>query len=116
MRCLSTDSNNRRQQLYTLLVINSLKSTNNFTIHPNINVYQITIHNHDSRATNNFRLPTSNLTKYQKVVYARIKIFKHLPTHIKCVVSEMQVFKKTLKTFLPDKSFYSIDEYINSNK
>jgi len=28
----------------------------------------------------------------------------------------MQVFKKTLTKFLLDNSFYSIDEYFNSNK
>ena len=45
-----------------------------------------------------------------------IKIFSHLPTHIKRVANEIQVFKKTLNTFLLDNSFYCTDEYINSNK
>jgi hypothetical protein len=48
----------------------------------------------------------TNLSKYQKGThYAGIKIFNHLPTHIKSVAHEIQVFKKTLKRFLPDNSF-----------
>ena len=31
-------------------------------------------------------------------------------------MNEMQVFKKALKRFLLDNSFYSIDEYFNANK
>jgi len=57
------------------------------------------------------------LAKYQKEAYfTGIKIFNNLPTHIKNVANEIQVFKKTLKRFLLDNSFYSIDEYFNANK
>jgi hypothetical protein len=52
------------------------------------------VHNHDARSANNFHLPITNLTKYQKGAhFAGIKIFNHLPTHIKYVVKEIQVFK-----------------------
>jgi len=74
------------------------------------------VHNHDTRLANNFRLPITNLTKYKKGGrYAGIKIFNHLPTHIKCVANEIQVFKMTLKKFLLSNSFYYIEEYFNSN-
>jgi len=43
------------------------------------------VRNHDTRSANNFNLPNTNLTKYQKGAhYAGIKIFSHLPTHIVC--------------------------------
>ena len=75
------------------------------------------VHNHDTRSANNFHLPISNLTKYQKgAYYTGIKIFNYLPTHIKNVANEIQVFKKTLKRFLLYNSFYSVDEYFNANK
>ena len=36
----------------------------------------------------NFHLPITNLIKYQKGAnYARIKIFNHLSTHVKCVAN-----------------------------
>jgi len=49
------------------------------------------VHNHDTRSANNFHLPIANLTKYQNVSHAGIKIFNHLRIHIKCVANEIQV-------------------------
>ena len=75
------------------------------------------VHNHDTRSANNFHLPITNLAKYQKgAYYTGIISLNYLPTHIKNVANEIQVFKKTLKRFLLDNSFYSIDEYFNANK
>jgi len=46
------------------------------------------VHNHDTRTANNFHLPTTNLTKYQKgAYYTGIKIFNCLPAHIKNAVN-----------------------------
>ena len=74
------------------------------------------VHNHDTRSANNFHLPTINFIKYQKgAYYTGIKIFNHLPAHIKNVVNEIQGFKKTLKRFLLDNLFYSTDECFNAN-
>ena len=57
-------------------------------------------HNHDARSAKNFHLPITNLTKYQKAAhFAGIKIFK-----------------SALKRFLLSNSFYSNEEYFNSNK
>ena len=65
----------------------------------------------------NLHPPLSHLTKYQKGVhYAGIRVFSHLPTSIKSIANETKMFKKTLKTFLLDNSFYSIDEYFNFKK
>jgi hypothetical protein len=56
------------------------------------------VHNQDTRSAKNFCLPITNLTMYQKgAYYTGIKIFNYLPTHIKNVVNEIQVFKKILK-------------------
>ena len=75
------------------------------------------VHNHDTMSANNFHLLIYNLTKYQKGAhYAVIENFNHRPTHIKSVANEIQVFKRTLKRFLLDNSFYYIGEYFNSNK
>ena len=75
------------------------------------------VHNHDTRSGNNFHLPITNLTKYQKQAhFAGIKIFNHLSTHIQCVANEIHIFKLALNRVLLSKSFYSIEEYFNSNK
>jgi len=56
------------------------------------------------------------LAKYHKgAYYTGIEIFNYLPTHIKEVANEIQVFKKILKRFLLDNLFYSIDRYNNNN-
>jgi hypothetical protein len=36
----------------------------------------------------------------------------HLPTSIKNIANETKEFKKTLKRFLLDNSFYSMDEFL----
>jgi hypothetical protein len=75
------------------------------------------VHNHDTRSAKFFRLPITNLIIYQKgAYYTGIKIFNYLQTHIKNVAKEIRVFKKILKRFLLQNSFYSTDEYFNANK
>ena len=72
----------------------------------------VEVHNHDTRSAKNFHLPITNLTIYQKgACYTGIKIFNYIRTHIQNVANEIQVFKKTLKRFLLDNSFY-----FNANK
>jgi hypothetical protein len=67
-----------------------------------------------TRNSYNLRTPLSHLIKYQKGVhYAGVRVFNHLPTHIKSIANETKVFKKTLKRFLLENSFYSMDEFFN---
>ena len=67
-----------------------------------------------TRNSYNLHPPLSHLTKYQKGVhYAGIRIFNHLPASIKSIANEIKEFKKTLKRFLLDNSFYSMDEFFN---
>ena len=40
-------------------------------------------------------------------------LFNHLPNSIKNTANETKMFKKTLKKFLRDNSFYTVDEFIN---
>jgi len=59
--------------------------------------------------------PTSfnNKIPKKRLYYAGIRAFNHSPTSIKIVANETKVFKKTLKRFLMDNSFYSMDEFFN---
>jgi hypothetical protein len=67
-----------------------------------------------TRNSYNLHLSLSHLTTYQKGVYCTgIRVFSHLPTSIKSIMNETKVFKKTLKRFLLDNSFYSMDEFYN---
>jgi hypothetical protein len=55
-----------------------------------------------------------HLTKYQKGLhYAGVRVFNHLPTRIKSISNETKLFKMTLKKFLLENSFYSMDEFFN---
>ena len=77
----------------------------------------LAVHNHNTRSAKNFHLPITNLTIHQNGAhYTGITMCNYLPTDIKSLANEIQVFKKTLKRFLLDNSFYSIDEYFNANK
>jgi hypothetical protein len=70
-----------------------------------------------TRNSYNLHSPLSHFTKYQKgVYYVGIRGFSHLPSSAKSVANKTKMFKKTLKRFLLDNSFYSIDEYFNANK
>jgi len=72
------------------------------------------LHTIETRNSYNLHPPLSHLTKYQKGVhYAGIRIFNHLPTSIKSITNETKKFKKTLKRFLLDNSFYSMDAFFN---
>jgi hypothetical protein len=76
-------------------------------------IKSLEVHNYDTRSANIFHPTSTNLTKYLKGVhFAGIKIFSHLPTHMKCVVNEIfiQVLKLAFKMFLLSNSFYSIEE------
>ena len=67
-----------------------------------------------TRNSHNLHLPLPHLTKYQKGVhYAGVRLFNHLPAYIKKSTNESKVFKKTLKKFLMNNSFYSVDGFIN---
>jgi hypothetical protein len=67
-----------------------------------------------TRNNHNLHLPLPNLAKYQKGVhYAGIWLFNHLPTSVKKTANETKVFKKTLKQFLMNNSFYCIEEFFN---
>jgi len=64
-------------------------------------IKNLEVHNHDTTSANSFHLPITNLTKYRKgAQYAGIKIFIHLPTHIKCAANEVHVFKSAWKSVL----------------
>jgi hypothetical protein len=66
-----------------------------------------------TRNSYNLHLPLPHLTKYQKGVhYAGIWLFSHMPIFIKNTVMKQKGSKKTLKRFLTDNSFYSVDEFI----
>ena len=60
-------------------------------------------------------LPSTNLTSVQKgVLYSGSKIYNHLPSNIKTLANDAKLFKSTLKSYLIEHSFYSLDEFYQS--
>ena len=45
------------------------------------------------------------------VLYSGSRIYNHLPLHIKSLSNDAKHFKSTLKNFLIQHTFYSLDEY-----
>jgi hypothetical protein len=70
----------------------------------------------NTRQKNNYHLPSSNLSLYQKGVYfTDIKVY-NLPQSIKNLCNDTKQFKSVLKNYLHAYSFYSIDEYFSVNR
>ena len=68
--------------------------------------------NFSTRSQKDLHLPIANLSVFQKGVYfCGIKIYNNLPTGSKQISYDTLNFKKAVKRFLFDKSFYSLDEY-----
>ena len=69
------------------------------------------IYKYKTRNINNLHFPTVNLSKFNKGGYiSGIKVFNHLPHHLKASISDQKYFKSTLKRFLYHHSFYSMNE------
>jgi hypothetical protein len=85
----------------------------------NRNLFLDNVELYTIKTRNNYNLhpPLSHLTKYQKgVQYAGIRVSNHFSTSIKSTANETKMFKKTLRRFLLDNSFYSINKYFNFKK
>jgi hypothetical protein len=92
------------QYMYSLLVF-VVKNRDWFSLNSEI-------HNLNSRYKHNLHLPSTNLTLVQRgVLYCGSRIFNCLPLHIKNLSGDLRSFKKNLKNFLSDRTFYSLDEY-----
>ena len=75
-------------------------------------VINANVHNFPTRSHNDLHLPIANLSVFQKGVYfSGVKIFNNLPTDLKQTFYDVYKFKKALKRFLLDNSFYSLEEY-----
>lgn len=73
-------------------------------------------HDYNTRNKNNLHIELKRLTLVQKgVYYSSIKLFNVLPPHIKCLHTELPKFKQSLKDYLIEKSFYTVDEYLEEN-
>jgi hypothetical protein len=57
-------------------------------------------------------LPSTNLTLVQKgVLYSGSKIYNRLPLSIKAHSNDAKRFNTSLKNYLIEHAFYSLDEY-----
>ena len=69
---------------------------------------------HELRIMGILHLPAVHLTKVQKgIYYSGAKVFNSLPHSIKCLSYEIRRFKSTMKKFLLEGSFYTVQEYFD---
>jgi len=69
----------------------------------------------NTRFNYNLHLSSIDLTLVQKgVLYSGSKIYNHLPLNIKILLNDAKHYKSTLKSYLREHTFYSLDEYYQS--
>lgn len=76
--------------------------------------YQLnsSVHSHRTRNDKNIHVSYARTSAYQKSVLHRgTQLYNHLPGSIK-LIKEESIFKQKLKSFLMDRSFYSVDEFL----
>jgi len=72
------------------------------------------IHNINSRNNSNFYQPLSHLTIYHKGPFCMgIKVYNSLPPEIKYLSQNIKEFKSSLRGFLYQHSFYTLEAYCN---
>jgi len=66
----------------------------------------------NTRYNYNLHLPSTNLTLVQKgILYSGSRIYNHLPLNIKILSNDAKCFKSTLRSYLIEHTFYSLDKY-----
>jgi hypothetical protein len=96
------------QYLYSLLIF---VAKNRGVLKANTDFHSIS-----TRHKNDLHLPSAQLEVFQRGVYfSGIKAYNHLPINIKELSYDVKRFKPALKTFFQINSFYSLEEYFNSN-
>ena len=74
------------------------------------------VHNINTRHSSDLYLPSAHLSKVQKgVYYSGIKVFNCLPPGIKSLSGDVRKFKRALKRFLLEGSFYTVQEFFDWN-
>jgi predicted restriction endonuclease len=82
-----------------------------------LSVTNANVHNFPTRSHNDLHLPIANLSVFQKGVYfSGVKIINNLAADLKQTFYDIYKFKKALKKFLLDNSFYSLEEYYSWNE
>jgi len=94
--------------LYIFLLLNFVNKNRNYFVFNN-DVYEF-----NTRFNHNLHLPSANLSLVQRgILFSGSKIYNHLPSNIKFLFNDPKRFKSTLKTYLIENTFYSLEEYYN---
>jgi len=117
----NTGSRDSCRHLFKQLQILSLPSQYIFSllvfVNKNRGLFQSNseIHDLNTRFNHNLHLPSKNLTSVHKAVpYSGSKIYNHLPSNITVLSNDTKLFKSTLKSYLTEHTFYSLDEFYQS--
>ena len=73
------------------------------------------IHDINTCYNYNLHLPSTDLTLVLKgVLYSGSRLYNHLPSNIKILSNDTKRFKSTLKSYITEHMFNSLDEYYQS--
>jgi len=118
---MNSSKNASCRQLFKELIILQIQSQYIFSIilfvfkNKDQCLFNSQVHKINTGQTSNLYLPLKNLAMYQKgVYYSGIKIYNHLPTTIRDLSGDKNKFKLAIKRYLLHNSFYSLEEYCNT--
>ena len=78
-------------------------------------IFNTSVHNINTRLKLKSHKPAARLSMYQRSTYYNsINIYNKLPDDLAKIVSNKKHFLLQLKTYLADKPFYSLEEYLNA--
>jgi len=79
-----------------------------------LHTFNLNIHNYSTRCRIQLHKPSTALTLYQKVLYYEsVSIYNKLPYNIGELILQNKGFLTNLKKYLLEKTFYSVEEYMN---
>jgi hypothetical protein len=100
--------------IFSLLILQS--SINTHTKDLKANERNNNIHNHNTRRSKMLHIQFKRTKQIQtNSDYIHSKIYNKLPSHLK-EIKEQHKFKKTLKHFLANEAYYSIEEFLTDTK
>jgi len=121
IRIITNTGSHDSCQLYKQLQIHSLSSQYIFSLLVFVNknrglfLSNSEIHGMNTHFKYNLHLPSTDLTLVHKgVLYSGSKIYNHLPSNIKVLSNNAERFNSTLKSYLIEHTFYSLDEFYQS--
>ena len=80
-------------------------------------VFNSSVHNKNTRYRLKLHKPQANLKMFQRSTYYNcINVYNKLPGEMANLISDKKQFLRKLKTYLLDRPYYTLGEFLNTDK